>query len=132
MSQDLGKLLLRLTVAGLLLLHGLHKLRHGIPGITQDVVSHGLPAATAYLVYLGEVVAPIFVLIGIATRPAAVVIFINMVVAVYLAHMSVLFTLGKSGGWAVELDALIGFGALAIALLGTGRYAAFHGVGRWS
>jgi putative oxidoreductase len=132
MSQDLGKLLLRVTVAGLLLLHGIHKLRHGITGISKDVVDHGLPAAVAWLVYLGEVVAPIFVLIGIATRPAAVVIFINMVVAVWLAHTGTLFTLGKSGGWAVELDALFGLGALAIALVGTGRYAAFSGVGRWS
>jgi putative oxidoreductase len=132
MSQDLGKLLLRLTVAGLLLLHGLHKLRHGISGINQDMVTHGLPSVLAWLVYLGEVVAPIFVLIGIATRPAAVVIFINMAVAIWLAHAGQLFTLGKSGGWAVELDALYGFGALAIALLGTGRYAAFGGVGRFS
>ncbi len=123
---------MRLTVGGLLLLHGISKIRHGIPGITKDVVEHGLPAMAAYLVYVGEVLAPLFVILGLATRAAALVIFINMAVAVWLAHAGALFQLGKSGGWAIELDALYGFGAVAIALIGTGRYAVFGGVGRWS
>jgi putative oxidoreductase len=130
--MDLGRLLLRLSVGGLMLLHGIHKVRHGIGGITSDVTAHGLPPALAYLVYLGEVVAPLLVVLGWATRPAAVVVAINMAVAVWLAHMNILWTLGKGGGWAVELQALYFFGALAIAFVGTGRFAVMNGAGRWS
>ena len=45
MSQDLGRLLLRIAIGGLMILHGFHKMRHGIGGITDNVVAHGLPAA---------------------------------------------------------------------------------------
>lgn len=130
--MDLGRLLLRLSVGGLMLLHGIHKVRHGIGGISSEVVAHGLPAAAAYLVYLGEVVAPLLVLLGWATRPAAVAIAINMAVAVWLAHSSSLWTLNKGGGWDLELQGLYFFGALAIALVGTGRFAVMRGMARWS
>ena len=115
-----------------MLLHGIGKVRHGIGGISGEVTAHGLPSVVAYLVYLGEVVAPILVVIGWATRPAAVVIAINMLVAVWLAHMGTVWTLNKGGGWSLELQGLYFFGAAAIALLGTGRYAVMNGMGRWS
>ena len=41
----------------------------------------------------------------------------NMVVAVALAHAAQISTLGKSGGWALELQGLYFFGSLAIALM---------------
>jgi putative oxidoreductase len=131
-GMDLGRLLLRLSVGGLMLFHGFYKIRHGIGGISGEVTAHHLPAAVAYLVYLGEVVAPLLVIVGWATRPAAVVIAINMVIAVWLSHIPQLFTLGKGGGYALELQALYFFGALAIAFIGTGRFAVMRGMGRWS
>lgn len=130
-GQDLGKLILRLTVGALLLLHGFAKLRHGVGGIGEGLVAHGLPSALAYGVFLGEVVAPIFVLLGTYTRLAALVIAVNMVVAVALVHVGDVLHLGKSGGWAIELPALYFFGALAIALLGAGRYSLSRGASRW-
>src|SRR6185503_4497323 len=101
MSQDLGRLILRVMVGGLMLFHGLHKIRHGIGGAMADLTARGLPSALGYLVYVGEVVAPLLVLVGFMTRPAAMVIAINMVMAVWLAHMGQLFTLTKSGAWGV-------------------------------
>ncbi len=130
-AQDLGKLVLRIVLGCLMLLHGLAKLRHGVAPIGAGLVAKGLPSAVAYFVYVGEVIAPILVLLGWLTRPAAVVLFINMVVAVSLAHTADLFQLGKGGGYALELQALYGFGALAIALLGAGRYSVSRGLGRW-
>jgi len=41
----------------------------------------------------------------------------NMVVAVALAHTAQVFTLGTTGGWALELQGLYIFGSVAIALL---------------
>ena len=121
--DDLARLLLRIAVGGLMLCHGLYKLRHGVGGIASSVTAHGLPSAVAYGVYLGELLAPIAVLLGIFTRPAAAIVAVDMIVAVWLAHTGDLFHLGKAGGYALELQALYLVGALALALLGSGRYA---------
>jgi len=112
-----GFFILRLTVAGLMLLHGVSKLMHGLGPIEGMLVSSGLPAFIAYGVLIGEVVAPLFVLANRFVAPAALVMAFNMVVAVALAHAAQIFTLGKSGGWALELQGLYFFGSLAIVLM---------------
>jgi putative oxidoreductase len=132
MSQDLGKLFLRLTIGALMLFHGVYKLRHGISGIEGGVTDHGLPRFFAYGVYIGEVVAPIALILGVFTRYAGAIVAFNMVVAVYLAHSTQLGDLGKGGGWAIELDVLYFMGAVTIACLGAGRYAVTRGVGRFA
>ncbi|HVL75048.1 MAG TPA: DoxX family protein, partial [Noviherbaspirillum sp.] len=86
-SDDLGKLLLRVTLAFLILLHGIAKVLNGVDPIMGMLARQGFPPALAYLVYLGEVIAPVLIIIGIWTRPAALIIAINMVVAVWLVHM---------------------------------------------
>ncbi|MBH2043544.1 MAG: DoxX family protein [Comamonadaceae bacterium] len=123
MTNDLGKLVLRLTLGILLLLHGIAKLASGADGIAGMVASHGLPGALGYLVYVGEVLAPLLLIVGLWTRPAALVVVVNMVVAIVLAHMGQLGQLGKSGGWALELQGFFLFTALAVALLGAGRFS---------
>jgi len=112
-----GFFILRWTVAGLMLLHGVSKLMHGLGPIEGMLVSSGLPAFIAYGVLIGEVVAPLFVLANRFVAPAALVMAFNMVVAVALAHAAQIFTLGKSGGWALELQGLYFFGSLAIVLM---------------
>ena len=130
-TQDAGKLLLRVSLGLLMLLHGIKKLRGGIDGIIGNVDSHGLPTFFAYGVYLGEVVAPLFLLAGWMTRPAALVFAFNMIIAVWLSHADQVFDLGKSGGWAIELPALYFFGAIVLALIGAGRYSVSRGNGRF-
>src|SRR4051812_35265061 len=71
MQNDIGRLILRLAVGGLLLLHGEHKLMNGIATIRELVVHKGLPEALAYGVYLGEVVGPILILLGLFARVGA-------------------------------------------------------------
>jgi putative oxidoreductase len=122
-SEDSGKLLLRAVLAILLLFHGVSKLSGGIAPIIGMVEKAGLPGAFGYLVYIGEVVAPLLILVGVFTRPAALVVAVNMVVALLLAHTSQFFTMGPTGGWALELQAMFLAGALAVALLGAGRYS---------
>jgi putative oxidoreductase len=130
MRDDLGRLLLRLTVAGLMLFHGINKLGHGIGGIRQRVIDHGLPAFVAHGVFIGEVVVPLLIIAGIFTRPAAAIFSFNMVVALYLAHTGDIFALGKAGGWAIELQMLYLLGGVCIMLLGPGRYSLSRGLGR--
>ena len=129
---DTGKLILRLALGLLILLHGISKLMNGIDPILAGVANAGLPRAFGYLVYVGEVLAPLLVIVGFFTRPAALVIAINMIFAVYLVHAAQLFTLGKTGGWALELQGMYFFVAIAIALLGAGRYGVGGTANRWS
>jgi putative oxidoreductase len=112
-----GLFILRWAVAGSLLLHGVSKLMHGLGSIQGMLIAAGLPAFIAYGVLIGEVVAPLLVLANRWVVPAALVMAFNMVVAVALVHTSQIFTLGKSGGWALELQGLYFFGSLAIAFL---------------
>jgi putative oxidoreductase len=130
--QDTGKLLLRLALGGLILFHGVAKLINGPGGVLGEVDKAGLPHAFGYLVYVGEVVAPLFLIAGFWTRAAAAIIAINMMVAVYLVHTTQFFTLAKTGGWALELQGMYFFVAVAIALLGAGRYSAGGATGRWN
>ncbi|HXE40222.1 MAG TPA: DoxX family protein [Azonexus sp.] len=131
-SEDLGKLILRGVLAALILFHGISKLMGGIGFIAGMVAKAGLPPVFAYLVYIGEVIAPLMILFGVWTRIAALVIATNMVVAVLLVHTGEFFTISKTGGWTMELQAMFFFAAIAIALLGAGRYSVGGANGRWN
>lgn len=122
--SDMGKLILRLALGVLILLHGIAKLTGGIDGITRMVTSAGLPAWIAYGVYIGELVAPLMVIAGWYSRIGAGIIAVNMVFALALAHRGDFLELGGTGGWALELQAMFLGTALAIACLGPGRYSA--------
>lgn len=131
-SDDLGKLILRLALGILILLHGIAKLTGGVGFIAGMLGKMGMPEALAYLVYVGEVLAPALLIIGLWTRPAALIVAINMVVAIWLVHMGELFQLTKTGGWALELQGIYLATALAIALLGAGRYSVGGVAGKWN
>jgi len=122
-TGDLGKLLLRALLAILVLFHGVSKLIGGIGFVTGLLDKFGLPHAVGYLVYVGEVVAPLLMLAGLFTRAAALVVVINMIVALLLVHTSQFFTLNETGGWALELQGMYLGAAIAVALLGAGRYS---------
>ena len=85
--------------------------------------SNGLPALLAYGVYIGEVVAPLMVIVGYQARVGALLIVINMVIAIFLAHSGDFFSLTEHGGWAVELQMFYLLSALAVVFLGSGKAA---------
>lgn len=130
--DDAGKLVLRAVLAILILFHGVSKIIGGVGFITGMVAKVGLPPTVGYLVYVGEVIAPLLMLFGVWTRLAALVVAINMIVAITLVHVPELFTLGKSGGWALELQGMFLAAAIAVALLGAGRYSVGGTAGRWN
>ena len=123
MADDAGKLLLRLTLGGLMLLHGIAKITGGIGGIEKMVAGAGLPGFFAYGVFIGEVLAPILLILGFYSRVSAAVIAINMVVAIALAHAKDLFVIGPQGGWALEIQGMFLFTAIALVLTGPGRFS---------
>jgi putative oxidoreductase len=127
-SEDFGKLLMRLAVGGLMLFHGISKLQKGITGIEKRVVDAGLPHWLAPGVYIGEIVAPVLIVLGLWTRPAALVVALNMLFAIYLSHSADVLKLNpKSGAWAIELPAFYLIAAIAVACLGPGRWSVSGG-----
>jgi putative oxidoreductase len=130
--EDQGKLLLRVILALMLLFHGVSKLIGGVGFISGMLEKAGLPGAFGYLVYVGEVIAPLMILFGVYTRLAALVVAINMVVALLLVHTGEFFSVNQTGGWALELQGMYLGAALAVALLGAGRYSVGGAAGRWN
>ncbi|EGT3572755.1 DoxX family protein [Citrobacter sp. ANG330] len=121
--EDLGKFLLRLAVGGLMLFHGLHKLFAGIDGISGMLIAKGFPGFIAYGVLVGEVIAPCLIILGILTRPAALVLAFTMIVAWLMVGMNETWALDKTGAWAIESLVYFFIGALAVAFLGAGRFS---------
>ena len=129
-TEEASRLLLRFAVGGLMLFHGISKIRHGVDYMFPLLEAKGLPIRMAYASYIGEVVAPLLILAGVLSRLASLVVAGTMVMAVYLALESQVFALNQYGGWAIELNVFFFLGAIAIALLGPGRFSIRQG-GNW-
>jgi putative oxidoreductase len=123
-ALDLGLLVLRLGVAGLMLaLHGWARLgrafSYSVLGtewpFTNLVAGLGFPMAGMFAVAsaLSESIGAILVGIGLFTRPAAMFLAIDMTVALYNE---------MSGADPIELPALYFIAALTVVMTGPGRY----------
>jgi len=120
---DAALLILRVVLGLLILLHGVNKLPPPPEFLITALSARGLPSVLAYGVYLGEIVGPILIIIGIWTRVGALLIVANMIVALLVAHTGDLFHLNKQGGYQLELQAMYLFTAVALTLTGAGRYS---------
>jgi putative oxidoreductase len=121
--EDIGKLVLRVAVGVPMLFHGVHKVLHGIGGVKSIMTDKGLPSFVAYGVYVGEVIAPILIVAGLFSRPAAIIFAFNMLVAIMTAHSAEIVKIGRHGEWSIELPMLYLLGAVSVALLGPGRFS---------
>lgn len=131
-GDDLGKLVLRLTLGILLLLHGIAKLRYGVDWLAGPLAAKGLPALVSYGVYVGEVLAPVLLILGLFARLGALIALVNMLFAFGLMHMDHLMEISNTGGWALELQGFFLFTSLAVLLMGAGRFSLGGRNGRWN
>ena len=125
LNSDVGCLFLRISVGGMMLFHGVAKMMHpaSLDFISGMLSSNNLPGFLAYGVYLGEVLAPLMIIVGYQARLGGLIIFINMLFALSLAHTGDFFSLTEHGGWAVELQMFYLMSALSIVFLGSGTLA---------
>ncbi|MBX3640877.1 MAG: DoxX family protein [Nitrosomonas sp.] len=125
-SDALGKLTLRLSVGVLMLFHGVYKILNpaSLDFISKQLAGMNLPQALAYGVYLGEVIAPLMIILGIFSRLGGLLVFGNMLFAIALAHRGQLFSLTDHGGYALELQIFFLLAGLAVFFLGSGKIAA--------
>ena len=92
----------------------------------------GLRSDSLYLlpgIRVSQVLSGCLIILGIATRPAALVLAFTMVVAWLMVGTGKTWLLDKTGAWAIENLMYFFIGALAVACLGAGRYA--FGKGAW-
>ncbi len=117
-----GMLMLRLALGVVMFLAGWMKLvDFGPANFGKALATMGvpLPELFGYAVTLLEVVGGAFVVIGLLSRPVAVLLIIDMVVAIVLVTSKVGFLspTGKSGA---EINVLLIEGFLAILFAGAG------------
>ena len=124
MKEDIAKLVLRITIGGLMLFHGIDKAIHGVSFIEGMLSAHELPAVVTYGVYIGEIVAPLMLIFGLLTTFGAIIIIVNMVMAILLVYSDALLTVTEQGAWSIEVPMLYLMGAVVIILLGAGQYSA--------
>lgn len=128
-KNDIGRFVLRITIGGLMLFHGMNKLIYGTGQVENILTSAGMPAFFSFGVFIGEVVGPVMLILGFKTRLAAFFVVLDMIIATLLVHASDFNEMNAMGGWMLELNALYLLGAVAIIFLGSGRYALTKGRG---
>ena len=72
--------------------------------------------------YVGDP-APILIILGLFTRPAALVYAFTLVVAFLMVGTGKVFTVTDVGARGIENELVFFMGGLAILLLGSGKYA---------
>jgi len=123
MKEDIAKLILRITVGGLMLFHGIDKAIHGVSFIEGMLSAHELPAVVTYGVYIGEIIAPLMLIFGLLTTLGAIIIIVNMVMAILLVYSDSLFSVTQYGAWSIEVPMLYLMSSVVIILLGPGKYS---------
>ena len=111
--------ILAFSLGFLLLFHGVDKVLHGTEFITQMLNDANVPYAkyVTWGVFIGEVLAPIMLIIGRYIKLAGLIIVFNMLAAIILAHKDSIFTLSEHGGWSIELQVLYLVAALSLVFL---------------
>lgn len=121
-NTDLGLLILRIAVGGLMLLHGIAKIGKTsfIAGMLEE---KGLPSIMSYGVYFTEIIAPLLIIAGFRTRLSSVVYISGALFALFLVHSNQIFSLNEAGGWQLELLGLYISGAVTLFFTGGGKLA---------
>lgn len=121
-----ARTVLRVVLGFLFAAHGFQKFNEWTIAGTQAAFGQmGIPAAevAAPLVAVLEVAGGIALILGLLTRPAAVLLMLNMLGAMFLVHVSA-GVFAADGGY--ELVLLLAAASLAIALVGPGRISVDH------
>jgi putative oxidoreductase len=114
--EPLGLLVLRAALGIIFLYHGYPKLIHG-GGMQGLFVQHGLPGYFVFVAGVLETFGGALLICGLFTRPVALLLAIEMGVAIWKVHSS-------GGIMAVhnyEFPLAVGAGCLALASVGAGK-----------
>lgn len=122
-KQNIGLLLLRVSIASTMLIYGITKLVYGIDFIKDVFIQHRLPSFLGYGIYIGEIIAPLLIIIGFRTKLAGVVFAFNCFAAILMVQLPNLLTLNEFGGWAIGPIFIYMIFGIALIFTGAGKYA---------
>ena len=127
----LAPLAVRLIVGSIMFAHGLQKLQGGPGNFAQGLAGMGvpLPVLMAYVVTLVEVVGGLLLIVGLLSRLSALLLTINLTIAVLLVKTGVGFLSPQGGGVGAEFDLALIAGLLVILFAGPGRLSVDHALG---
>lgn len=117
-KQHIGILIVRVSIAFTMLIYGISKLRFGIDYISDKIAQYGLPSFLGYGVYVGEIIAPVLIIIGYRTKLAGLIFATNCFVATLMVQLPNLLKLNDFGGW--KMGSLFIYTLFGIALFFTG------------
>ena len=121
---DLGILFARLGLGVCLFMHSFAKILHGIGDVKSILTKAGLPEVMAYGSYVGEVIAPIMIILGIFSRIGALLVIGTSLTIIYAYHgLGNLLELTNVGGFKAEILYLYIALSLCIIFNGSGKYA---------
>ncbi len=128
---ELAPLAARLIVGVIMAAHGLQKLVTGPGNFGKFLAQLGVPLPTlmGYVVTLVELGGGILLIIGLLSRLAALLLTIDLVVAILLVKTQVGFLSPQCGGACAELDLALIAGLLVILFAGPGKLSLDHALG---
>lgn len=122
-APSLGLLVLRVVVGAIFAAHGAQKIfEFTLPGTIGSFAGMGvpLPEIAGPVVAFVELIGGILLILGLLTRPVAILLAIDMIVALVAVHLPAGLWVGDGG---YEFVAVLGAAALALALTGAGRFS---------
>jgi len=122
-KQHIGLLLLRVSIASTMLIYGISKLSFGIAYIKNLLEQYDLPTFLGYGVFVGEIIAPILIIIGFRTKLAGLVFAINCFVAIIMDSLLDILSLNEHGDWSIGLIFIYMMFGIAMYFVGAGKYA---------
>jgi len=127
--SDLWYPMIRISVGGILLVHGWGKIHSGIGALAGFLAKVGLAPSLplAVVVYINETIGAVCIILGLATRFWAASIAIELAVALWIVHAARGFG-ASSGGY--EYVLMWGIVMFAIALRGGGPYSLDRVIGK--
>jgi putative oxidoreductase len=120
--QPVGLLVLRVVLGLIFFSHGYPKVAHSAPGMQAFFVEHGLPGYFVYISGVLEVFGAVLLALGVFARGAALLLAIEMGVAIWKVHSS-------GGYFAVhnyEFPLAMLAGSFALATVGAGLLSLDH------
>lgn len=122
-KQHTGILIIRVSIAFTMLIYGITKFIFGNDFIATLLVQYGFPSVFSYAVFVGEIIAPILIIIGFRTKQAGLVFAVNCFIAILMVQLPNLLNLNNSGGWAIDLIFIYMMFGIALFFIGAGKYA---------
>lgn len=122
-NDDLGKLLLRVAVAIIMIFYGIFRFKNNLGIFHEVIISMGLPSFFEYTTYLRDFFVPIMLLTGIRVRLASLFVIVTMSFAVFKHNYSEPIVLNDVNLISIDLQVFYIVAAMAILFLGAGKYA---------